>query len=510
MSTDEKEPAFTRSDGVTESERYLNKLADQSFLSMWSYPGLFVKKTTQGLVRGRELCDLFVLFENTILIFSDKTGEFGPTTDLELSWSRWFRTVAKAARQAQGAKRRLLRSARELFLDRECTKSFPLGVDLVDARLHLIVVAHGAANACANVLGGSGSLMIRTDLKGYNAHTVPFTIGDLDPNDTFIHVFDDTTLDVVMQERNTITDFAHYLRKKEAFLRSNRPIAIEGEEDLLAIYLQTVNDSDEHDLIILPEATGGLTVVGSFWNDFAESPQRKCQLEHDAISYSWDALIEKFNYHAISGDQLSFSENVAEPGNAVIETERVKRFMARESRMRRRMLARALSELLGKTAANNRGISVICPSRAGDPHYAFLAFPAWSGTWTGVMTEEYLHYRELRGYVLHSLLLSVKLEFPDAEDIVGIATESGFDAYPRSEDCGYIDTRDWCEYLEHEAIARRRELHLLENVNMRQQTVQEFPSVTLRGELVFPPGKNPRNKPCPCGSGVKFKRCHGA
>jgi uncharacterized protein YchJ len=23
------------------------------------------------------------------------------------------------------------------------------------------------------------------------------------------------------------------------------------------------------------------------------------------------------------------------------------------------------------------------------------------------------------------------------------------------------------------------------------------------------PGTNPRNKPCPCGSGKKYKKCHG-
>lgn len=504
------EPPFVRPEGLTASERYLKKLSDGSFLSMWTYPGLFVKKSKHGLTRGRELCDLLVVFDNTLIIFSDKECEFGPTTELELSWSRWFsEAVVEAAGQARGAKRRLLRHSRELFLDQECTIPFPLTIDTARARLHLIVVAHGASRACSEILGGSGSLMIRTDLKGREAHTVPFAIGDLYPSDAYVHVFDDTTLEIVMQARDTITDFAHYLHKKEAFLRSNRPIAVDGEEELLAIYLQTVNDRNEHDLVILPEATASLTVIGSFWEDFINSPQRLCQLDHDAISYSWDLLIEKFNQHAWRGDQLDLSQEQGASAQGVAETERVTRLMAREPRTRRRMLARDLNGLVQKTAADARGIYIVGPSNTGDPYYAFLAFPVWNGTWTGVITEEYLQYRRARGYALHSLMLTVKLKFPDAMDIVGIATESGLEAYPRSEDCGYIDARDWCDHLHHEAIFRQKELNLLERATVRHRTDQEFPSVTLAGELLFPVGRNPRNKPCPCGSGLKFKRCHG-
>lgn len=513
MRTGPRTPPIIRSEGLTDSERYLKQLCDRSFLSMWSYPGLFVKKTMRGVVRGRELCDLFVVFEDNVIIFSDKTCEFGSTGELELSWSRWFRdTVIAAARQARGAERRLHRAAKDLFLDKECTIPFPLNFDPIRARIRLIVVAHGASKACSELLGGSGSLMLRTDIRGHKAHTPPFTIGDLDPSDTFVHVFDDTTLDAVMQARDTITDFTHYLDKKERFLRSERPIAVDGEEDLLAIYLQTATDCGEHDFVILPQATGGLTITGSFWSDFVQSPQRKCQLEHDAISYSWDLLIEKFNHHALGGNQLDLHGNEhTSSADVVTETERVMRFMAREPRTRRRILARDLNELVERTAADTLGISVVGPSNDGDPYFAFLTFPEWRGTWTGTLTEDYLEYRHMRGYdVLHSLILAVKLKFPDAEHIVGIATESGLDAYLRTEDFGYIDARDWCDHLEKQAIARQQELALLEKANIRRRTVQEFPSVTLGGDLLFPPGKNPRNKPCPCGSNLKFKRCHGA
>ena len=42
----------------------------------------------------------------------------------------------------------------------------------------------------------------------------PFTIGNLDPQKGYVHVFDDTTLNIVMSTLDTITDFTAYLSKK--------------------------------------------------------------------------------------------------------------------------------------------------------------------------------------------------------------------------------------------------------------------------------------------------------
>jgi hypothetical protein len=49
--------------GVTESERYLSRLCHHSFLSMWSYPGIFRDQgKIGGKGDGKELCDLLVVF----------------------------------------------------------------------------------------------------------------------------------------------------------------------------------------------------------------------------------------------------------------------------------------------------------------------------------------------------------------------------------------------------------------------------------------------------------------
>ena len=97
------------------------------------------------------------------------------------------------------------------------------------AKFHLVVVAHDNSMRCQHELGGSGSLMIHSSLKG-SAHYIkegqgcPFVIGDIDPKRTFVHILDDTSLEIVLRTLDTVSDFVAYLTKKEQFLRGNKII----------------------------------------------------------------------------------------------------------------------------------------------------------------------------------------------------------------------------------------------------------------------------------------------
>ena len=72
------------------------------------------------------------------------------------------------------------------------------------------------------------------------------------------------------------------------------------------------------------------------WEDFANSEQRQIQIVNNRVSYAWDALIERFASHALSGTQY-FSMHPA-----LETTEQVLRFMAAEPRLNRRVLAKEL------------------------------------------------------------------------------------------------------------------------------------------------------------------------
>jgi hypothetical protein len=70
---------IVRGSGTTPSEKYLAKLADKTFLNLWSYPNLFIDKMEGGTSVGKELCDLLVVCGDDIIIFSDKSIEWQKT-----------------------------------------------------------------------------------------------------------------------------------------------------------------------------------------------------------------------------------------------------------------------------------------------------------------------------------------------------------------------------------------------------------------------------------------------
>ncbi len=486
-----------RRDGTTTAERYLKRLCDHSFLSLWSYAGVYRDQLDNPSAKiGKEVCDLLVVFENHILIFSDKDCVYPDREDEVLNWRRWYkRAVQKSAEQIWGAERWIKSHPQRLFLDVGCTQPFPFPLpDMSSAIFHRIIVAHGASEKCKAKYGGSGSLMMDSTLIGTSDtnRTKPFTIGQVDPSKGFVHVFDDTTLKIVMGKLDTVTDFVQYLTRKERLMTSGVVVFAAGEEELLGHYLMDVNSDGEHDFIIPPDGDG-LFIMEGIWEEFIESRQYKAQQKANQISYVWDGLIEHFNTHILGGTQhYTFPEGVE-------YSERIIRFFAHEPRTRRRFLAQSLVNLIEKTPSNMRQVRVIQPSNLGDPYFVFLVLPQPDGT-------SYEDYREVRRAFLEDFLTCTKALYPQALDIVGIATENYLEADHRSEDALYMDTRDWTEEQLADARSLQQETGFLTNITKFAGREKEYPveperSATMKGR--------DRSKPCICGSGKKFKKCCG-
>jgi len=439
-----------------------------------------------------------VVFDDHILIFSDKDCRFGAGPRLELEWARWYRkAVRDSARQVRGAERWIRSFPHRLFLDRNCSIPFPIDLpDPAKAVFHRIIVAHDVSQACQDRIGGSGSLMLDTALIG-DAHCsgVPFTIGHVDPQRGYIHVLDDTTLDILMSTLDTISDFVAYLSKKERFLTGSRVIHAAGEEELLAVYLTKMNKSGEHDFVI--GRTGDydvLTFAEGIWERFANSPERRAQAERDRISYAWDRLIEKFAFHAMTGTQYHRS------GRPLREQEAAFRLMAREPRTRRRMLAISLHEVLERSVRSSRPWSarVDRPTNPAFPHYVFLFVKP---------RDELTHaeYRTFRMNLLVGYCKVAKSKFADAKHIVGIATEASL-SESRSEDFLHIDASNWSLEDQVEATKLQQEFGILKSTTAELTREWEYP-VDHEGKLRAKPPS--RNSPCPCGSRKRFKNCHG-
>jgi len=317
----------------------------------------------------------------------------------------------------------------------------------------------------------------------------PFFVGQLDPARGYVHVLDDVSLLVLLTTLDTAPDFVRYLRRKEAFVASGLAYAT-GEEDLLAFYLKNIGPDGGHDFV----APEGVEVVinEGHWHDFSRRPERRAQLDADRISYLWDAIIGRFNDDLLAGTLAS-----AKPGFA--DKEATIRFLAREPRTRRRILARSLVEILKKTPRDCGTARVLTPTHPGDPYYVFVVYPLPTD-WT---YEEYRKQRRLR---LEAYCLVTKLTFPEAFDVIGLATESGMAAAGRSEDLLHYDARSWTEEMQEDARIIQKELGILKDVQMFLSHDDEYP---LPGSVQGEARPYPRNRPCWCGSGRKFKRCHG-
>ena len=178
--------------------------------------------------------------------------------------------------------------------------------------------------------------------------------------------------------------------------------------------------------------------------------------------------------------------------------ERSFRWLARENRTRRRLLSKSLLEIMHKTPPDFRCSRVLLPSRPGEPHYLFLLLPR------GLQIEEHV-YRTVRTTLLRELLMVVKLQYPDAQHVIGIATETFDGKDYRSEDFLHLDATEWSEELNEQARTSQKELGLLVNVQKFVGNEKEYP-VTDKHEGCPPV---PRNSACTCGSGKRYKRCCG-
>jgi hypothetical protein len=75
---------------------------------------------SNGKGDGKEVCDLLVVFENHVIIFSDKQCSFFDSGDLQVEWRRWYkRAILKSAQQVWGAERWIREFPSRLFLDKK-------------------------------------------------------------------------------------------------------------------------------------------------------------------------------------------------------------------------------------------------------------------------------------------------------------------------------------------------------------------------------------------------------
>lgn len=409
--------------GLNETERLVYRLCRKSFLSLWSYAN------PQGKTPGKELCDILVVCEPDVIIFSVKEVAFIEEGDELVNQTRWSkRAIEESVKQIYGAERWINSTTYVIRSDGKQGLPFP---EPAVRRVHRVAVA----------LGGKGKVW-----KSF---------GDFGKG--FVHVFDERSLEIVMNELDTITDFIKYLSDKEAMYRSGTQTIFNGggEEDLLALYLHqnrefpTDQEPGRPDTIILDD---------NLWETFSRKPEYLRKKKADKDSYIWDSLLEVY-CRDVQNENL-------EIGSSVTELEKVARTMARENRFNRRMLGSSLKEFMRRSD----------PRMPKEQRIASRMVPSFSGVVYVLLTRPHGYNRELRARELWLRCYVARGTNQYKYDtVIGIGTEEPVKGKGYTLDTVFLWMKDWTEEDRRKVLAIQKELGYFQKPEETHVHVDEYP-----------------------------------
>lgn len=487
-----------KEDGITESERYLAKLSERTFIGLWSYPNVYTDEGFSKNKEGKELCDLLVVFDNKVIIFSDKDINFNTDIDINVAWKRWFKkSVIKSASQLHGAESWIRKYPERLYLDKNNQTHFPVNISLNELEVYLVAVTKNSISPAENYFskireGSSGTLMQVYPFSESESLNHPFIIGDLNPEKTFVHILDEITLDLILDELDTISDFTRYLKEKESAIRDGFLKLAAGEEDLLAHYLK---NPEKTELGAIPKMVGkkssySIVIAEGGWEEYKSSylssRLRKCK---DKSVY-WDQLINLLSEHILSaqvglGADLPFEIH-----------ERAVNYLAAENRVSRGFLSEAFQDKLRTVPHNARSARLAFSPQYKDRLYVFLFFPRQD-------TSSDSEYRLSRSNAIEAYSLVAKYQNPNASHVIVVATETQ-NSVTRSEDIFSvhydkpltIDEKNNAKKI----MKEYNVLNFTKKLNSKHITDSERPYINMSPDVG-------RNSPCICGSGKKYKKC---
>lgn len=462
-------------DGTTPSERALASLARKAFLTLWSYPNVFTDEgRANGKGDGKELCDLLVVFGNDVLLFSDKDCAYQSNVDVAVAWPRWYRSaIDKSAKQLAGAEKFIKAFPKRIFLDKACQSSLPIELPHASmARYYLIAVTRGSHFPARQFFGGgsSGSVMLLNELVGKAAHVqMPFHIGFPLKGRRFVHVLDEMTVDLLLEELDTVPDLVGYLKKKEEFLQQPDVIvSVPGEEELLARYMSTMRD-EEHAFPKTPKGVNFVALPEGDWEVYRASPQWKAKQKANEISFMWDALIEHQSGFIRSGKAITV---LWQPTKDGVNHERIVRSLAAQPRLARRSLSMDLQVAMHRSDPGHMFARIKMTGRPPDQAFVFLTIPRTEG-------EDYdTTYRHRRMHTLMVYCHAVKNGMPTLKGAIGVASEP-FSERTASQDFMHVDLSEMSDEELKEWRRQADELDILRsNTEMKlfRHTEPEFPT----------------------------------
>ena len=352
-----------RSTGVNRSETILGDWCDRVFLKAWNY-------LNPHRAKGRELCDLLAIFDGHIFIFQVKEikfseEEFDSDAEINTVWERWKRKAFTAQLESlEGAKNWILNYPDRIYLDAACKQPLPIKIGSGGYKIHKILVAHGAAEACKNYsdenIAGSLGVCYGNPDKKFPLPT-PFML-PMDKNDP-VHVLNEHNLPIVLGELNTAWDFTQYLETKEYAIQKFTVTTYCGEEDMLAAYIS------KHPMLTkIPHGLDDkkpsfLFIQEGEWEELRVQPEYKHKKTADEISCWWDKLLQMMCELALEGSARG-NDNLFNGLSAIYE-------MAKEPRAARGPLAEAVRSTFQKQKNSPGGHRYLARCKS---HYETTAY----------------------------------------------------------------------------------------------------------------------------------------
>ena len=478
--------------GSTPGERRLSAVADDAFFGLWSYA--CVMRNVGGAARavGKEVADLLVFFDNSLILFSEKDIAFQDRGQPAVAWQRWYaRSIEASAAQLHGAEDYIRRFPERLYLDQACTDAFPFSLSEPGLRFHLVAVCRNSLSAARAHFGTTpysrlSSLSFDRDLSSTARRTTPFVVGDFDSKKTFVHVFDEDALDLLMSNLDCAADFLHYIRMRERAIRDEGLTRFDAEEDLLGRYLSFGDACDGFGAYRLPPGTESgqpHCLKRGIWINFIGTEAGSCHRAQLATAQTWKRLVRGF-------DNAIVSATIAEGRDfALTAHERALRVAAGANVLTRAHLADLVMSLLATVPRKIRNARLVLVGRTA---YILLVVPRHAEH------DDYDDYRIHRAAVMGEYGMVARHLCNDVDNVLIV----GFDSRDSAMTSQTIMLFDGRIPLTPSERSLAIEIMVTRNVLNKLRPTD---SKLVDAAALFKAG---RNEACPCGSGLKFKRCH--
>jgi hypothetical protein len=252
--------------------------------------------------------------------------------------------------------------------------------------------------------------------------SAPFILGSFSAQ--FVHVLDEVTLPILLQELDTISDFVSFLNWKAELVKSECLSVSSGEEHLLALFIRSEHFGDTN--ADQARAQGASVVVGEdLWDGLVSSAAYRSYKARLRPSYFWDQMVQLLADDVLNERMLEGNE--AGPAGH----ERRIRALARPSRAMRLQLSQAYGDLFATTSGTH--FRAVVHPNLPDSAFLFLVLKREGRTES--------EYRATRGSLLRAYSMVYASDHPGVRHVVGVSSGPSGDS--RSQEVFYIDRRDW-------------------------------------------------------------------